>query len=258
MQQAAKFRMRGLFTTHNLVVVTSIVILLVVWEIVARMMASEQILPGPLQTIETLVKLVAEPSFMPALGHTLLRGLYGFILALFAGLLIGMLSGLHPLLEAGFRPILVTIRSVPVISLILLALIWLEVESVPVFIGFLTMFPIIARNTSDGIKQTNHSLIEMARIYRIPTKRIILEIHFPSLIPFMMNGFSSAIGFGWRAVIIGEVLSQPKYGIGSMMQDAQSFLLVPELIAWTLVAVAIGFVFESMLVSTEKKLLRWS
>ena len=188
------------------------------------------------------MSLLDDQTFYKSLGLTILRGLLGFVIALALGLTIGGISGLNPKIEAFFSPLLVTIRSTPVISIILLAIIWLRVENVPVFIGILTMFPILSTNLTAGIK-------EVSRVFR--------DIYIPSIAPFTFSALLTAVGFGWRAVIIGEVLSQPRYGIGSMMQDAQSYLLVAELISWTLVAVFIGYIFEKAIGFFSRKTKRW-
>lgn len=232
-------------------------ILVLIWELSSRAVGSRNILPGPWFTIKTLLLLLSETVFYKSLAITLLRGLAGFILALIASLLIGIPSGLNRKVESFFSPFLVTVRSTPVISIILLAIIWLRVENVPVFIGFLTMFPILTTSLAAGIKEVDKGLLEMAKIYRVKTWRIYTEIRFPTLFPYFFSALLTAIGFGWRAVIIGEVLSQPKFGIGSMMQDAQSYLLVAELISWTMVAILIGFIFEKSIAEIEKRVIVW-
>ncbi len=65
------------------------------------------------------------------------------------------------------------------------------------------------------------------------------------------------MGIGWRAIIIGEVLSQPKYGIGTKMQNAQTFLNVDAVIAWTIIAILISYGFEKLIRWSEHKLVVW-
>ena len=245
------------FSKNNWFSIAGVVLMVLAWELLARKLGSENILPGPLFTLDTLSSLAGEPSFYKSIGVTLLRGLFGFVLALLVALIIGIPSGLNKKIEFFFSPVLVTIRSTPVISIILLAIIWLRVEKVPVFIGFITMFPILATNLSAGIKEVDRGLLEMAKIYRVKTWRIYRDIYLPSIGPFLVSGLLTSIGFGWRAVIIGEVLSQPRYGIGSMMQDAQSYLLVAELISWTLIAVIVGFIFEKSIEAIGARTTKW-
>jgi NitT/TauT family transport system permease protein len=144
-----------------------------------------------------------------------------------------------------------------VISLILLALIWFKVDYVAIFIAFLTMFPFICTNVIDGIKNADRDLIEMAQVYKIKHTKIIKEVYLPAITPFIFSGASSAMGFGWRAIIIGEVLSQPQFGIGTLMQSAQTYLLVKEVIAWTIIAIVISSVFELIIRKIEKAIIIW-
>ncbi len=245
------------FSKNSWFGLAGVLLLILIWEISARAVGSRNILPCPGFTFKTLLGLISEALFYKSLFITLLRGLLGFVLAFIFSLIIGIPSGLNKKVESFFSPFLVTIRSTPVISIILLAIIWLRVENVPVFIGFLTMFPILTTSLSAGIKEVDRGLLEMSKIYRVKTWRLFSDIYIPSLFPFLFSGLLTAVGFGWRAVIIGEVLSQPKYGIGSMMQDAQSYLLVAELISWTLVAVLIGYIFEKSISLIEKRIIVW-
>lgn len=249
--------MKSLFTRDRIISLLVAALLLIIWEILSVSFGSDQILPGPDDAVVSLIRMAGTPEFYAALGLTLLRGMIGFALALITALAIGIPAGLNSGFDAAFRPILVTIRSTPVIAIILLALIWFRVDQVPVFIGFLTMLPILTNNISQGIRNTEPALIQMAQLYSVRKRRILREIYFPSILPWLFSGISTAVGFGWRSVIIGEVLSQPRYGIGSMMQDAQSFLLVSEVIAWTLVAVIVGALFEWLIHRFEQSTLRW-
>ena len=108
----------------------------------------------------------------------------------------------------------------------------------------------------DGIKETPQELLEMADIYKVSLKNKIKNIYLPSVTAMLFSGLSNAAGFGWRAIIIGEVLSQPLFGIGSEMHQAQIYLLVPTLIAWTLVAVMISYLFEFFIRFIQKSLLK--
>lgn len=239
------------------IVLISILVMLALWEAVSLGVASEQILPGPWATVTAILRLFGEKTFLLSVGHTVLRGLIGFLLAMFFGLGLGVMAGLKEGLEAFLRPWVVVMRSIPVVAFILLALIWFRSGSVPVFIGFLTMFPLVYTNVLEGIRQVDRKLVDMARFYRIGQRRIIDEVYIPAITPFVFSGISSAFGIGWRAIVIGEVLSQPEFGIGSKMHAAQTFLNVDVLVAWTLIAVLISFLFEKLIRLVERLIIKW-
>jgi len=237
--------------------IASVIFMLAIWKILALHFDSDFIMPHPENTLTTTIGLFSQSTFLLVVGATVLRGLIGFAFSLFLGVGLGILAGVSPNFNAFLKPILVTIRSTPVIAIILLALIWLTPNSVPVFIAFLTMFPFICTNVIDGIKSVDSHLVEMAEIYKIPKTRIVKEVHIPAIMPFIISGASSAMGIGWRAIIIGEVLSQPQFGIGTVMQSAQTFLMVDTVIAWTIVAVLTSYIFEKAIRWSERKIVVW-
>lgn len=248
--------MKSLFTRYRWIGAASVVTLLLVWKVGAVVTASSLLVPHPEDTLRTVIAVMMSPDFLKIAGTTILRGLWGFALSAILGIGVGIAAGISHGFNAFINPLLVTVRSTPVISLILLALIWLNPGTVPVFIAFLTMFPFICTNVTDGIRSVDPGLVEMARFYRVGRWRLIGGVYVPAIMPFIISGASSALGFGWRAIIIGEVLSQPRYGIGTTMQSAQTFLNVEAVIAWTLIAVVISYVFEQLIRWWERRLVR--
>jgi len=245
------------FTGKKYISLASVICMLIIWKIISLHFDSDFILPSPEKTLITTLTLFGDGNFLEIVGTTVARGLIGFIISVILGIATGILTGLNPYADAFLRPLLVTIRSIPVISIILLALIWFNPGSVPVFIGMLTMFPFITTNVSDGIKSIDRELVVMASFYKVSRERIVRELYIPAIMPFIVSGASSALGIGWRAIIIGEVLSQPVYGIGTMMQNAQTFLNIDAVIAWTIVAVLISYAFEKIIRWLEHKLVIW-
>lgn len=245
------------FTKRQYISMASVAFMLMLWKILSLYFKSDFILPSPEKTLLTSLELFADVGFLATVGVTMARGIIGFILSFVLGLSFGILAGISPNFNAFLKPILVTIRSTPVVAVILLALIWLNTSAVPVFIALLTMFPFICTNVIDGIRSIDSNLTEMATFYKVKSVRIIKEVYIPAIMPFIISGASSAMGIGWRAIIIGEVLSQPQYGIGTAMQAAQTFLKVDTVIAWTIIAVLISSVFEKLIRWSEKRIVVW-
>ena len=239
------------------IIILSIAVMLLLWTVASLCIGSNHILPDPWTTLKSTLSLFVEKGFWEAVGSTLLRGLIGFVIAIILGIGLGIWGGLNGKVDTFMKPWIVVMRSVPVIAFSLLALIWFSNDSAPAFIGILTMFPMIYTNIVSGIHNVDPKLIEMAQFYQVSRQRIIKEVYIPAISPFVISGISTAVGIGWRAIIVGEVLSQPHYGLGTQMQSAQAFLQVDHVIAWTIIAVLIGSLFEKLIRFGEHKLLKW-
>ena len=222
-------RLRKTITT-----IVATAILLAGWQLFAVIANQPELIPSLPRLVRTLCEWLVSGSFYQSVGATIFRGILGMSISFVCAIgMAGLFARFEWVYEL-FRPLLAIMRSIPVISFILLALIFLNPESIPLMIAFLTMFPLLTENLTRGILDLRPGLSIMARQFHIKRSNVLFQIIYPQLKPFLYSGLASAAGFGWRAIIMGEVLSQCAFGIGSEMKRAQNFIAVPELLAWTI------------------------
>lgn len=242
----------------GLILFIPVCFLLLLWQLAASYINQPALMPSVPDLLKTLFQLFSTETFYLNIFATIFRGISGILISLVFALLSAFLFARYKLLYELFSPVLTVMRSVPVISFILLALIFLNPESIPLMIAFLTMYPLLTENLTKGIINLRTGLSLMADQFKINRRNKLIQVIYPQLNPFLFSGLASAVGFGWRAIIMGEVLSQCTFGIGGEMKRAQNFIAVPELVAWTIIAVLISFLFDkgiSNLASLKWKIL---
>ena len=225
----------------------SILLIPVTWQLLSWQMAQPQLIPSFPDLIRALLRLVYTPGFLVSMGTTCLRACVGLLLSLAAASITAFLLNRSEGIRLLFMPWLSLLRSVPVISFILLALIFLNPEMIPLLIAFLTMYPLLTENLLKGLMNRRDSWKMLARQFHLNAWNRLFQINYPQLKPYLFSGLASAVGFGWRAIIMGEVLSQCVDGIGKRMKEAQVFIDVPELIAWTLVAIVLSWLTDKLI-----------
>jgi len=236
------------------VTLAAVVVMFLIWQLGSLAFGSPIILPSPAETAAGLVKLLVSIGFWQAVGATLFRGLAGFLLSCLCGTLIGGLAGYSRTARSFVSPFLTVIRSTPVMSVILLALIWFHTDEVPVFVGFLMGFPIICGNIVEGVQAVDRTLLEMARAYRVPPLRVVTGIHLPSVFPYFIAGVSTALGITWKVVVAAEVLSQPVHAIGTGLALAKYRLDTAEVFAWTVVAILLSGASDALLLLVDRRI----
>ena len=242
---------------NKIPVIISIVIIIFTWKIVFEILDAEIILPSPESTLGSVFTLITSKTFFITVLATVARALLGFLLSCILGLAVGILTGINNFIERAIDPILIAIRSTPVISVIILALIWLKTDMVPVFVSFLIAFPIICANVCEGIKSVDKKRLEMAQIYRVKKWRILAEIYLPSIFSYFVAGISTAMGIGWKAVITAEALSQPIFAIGTSLYTSKIYIETDYVFAWIVIIICLSFVFERAIRLFEKKVVKW-
>lgn len=218
-----------------------------IWEILSLIINQEIYLPSPYATISSLLGLLRQKDTYITILYSTYRTLAGFFLSCILGIFLGIICGIHKFFHNLFNPLIVVMRTIPVMSIIIIAIMWFKDTNVPIFVAFLMCFPIIWTNTVSGIQSTDIKLLQMCQVYKIKRIQIIRSVYFNSALPYIKAGMVSALGIGWKVTSAAEVLSLPKYSIGRFLYDSKVYLEIPSLFAWTLIIIVLSFFFEYFL-----------
>ena len=223
--------------TTKLVLLIAILVFLFGWHIVALLVHAQVILPGPAKTLMALWEILGSSPFALNIWATVLRALVSFVIILVTGTLLGIAAGYSRHVHQFLKPLLAVCKATPVMAVILLAFIWFTSATVPLFSAFLMGFPIMFIQVVNGVRSISSKLEEMTKIYGLTKKDRLLHLTIPSLAPHIITGAKSSLSMVWKVVIAAEVLTVPRYGVGSRMQLSQVNLETDRVLAWTLIAV---------------------
>lgn len=219
---------------------------LAVWQIAAVLIGQELFLVSPASVFLTLITLIGETSFWSTIAYSFLRIVSGFLLAIFVGVTLAVFSAANRVVHALFAPFFTVIKSIPVASFIILVLIWAGSGSLSVVISFLMVLPVIYMNVLEGILQTDKKLLEMAKVFHISFSKKLSAIYIPDVMPYFISGCKIGLGLCWKSGIAAEVIGLPTGSIGEQLYQAKIFLSTGDLFSWTIVIVAISYLFEKV------------
>lgn len=217
---------------------------LALWWIISLIINKELLVPSPAQTMAVLGALLAQPSFWLAAALSMLRILLGFALAALIGTVGGILSDRCPPFDWLFSPLLHLIRSVPVASFIILALVWIHTPWLPVFISFLMVLPLFWGNIRTGMAHTDIKQLEMGKVLGLPRRKIWLAIRLPALKPYFRSACVTGLGFAWKSGVAAEVICRPDRSLGDLLQSAKLQLETPAVFALTIVIAILSLLLE--------------
>lgn len=219
---------------------------LLVWQAASMALNQHLLLASPLQVCARLVTLFREPGTWRVLLFSAVRITLGFLLGFIAGTALAMLAGKMQWVEILLWPFVVSIKSIPVASFIIISLIFFTSRQLSVFISFLMVFPVIYSNALQGIKATDGKMLEMAKVFRLSWGKRLKFIHLPALKPFLFSACSVALGLSWKSGIAAEVIGIPDGSIGEMLYQAKIYFDTADLFAWTVIIVLVSQTFEKL------------
>ncbi len=213
---------------------------LLVWEGMSRILDQELFLVSPVKALLRLRELSFTPSFWDAVFCSTLRIMGGYCGAVFLGVLFAAFASRYLRFRELCMPLMLAIRSVPVASFIILALVIFSSRRLSTLISFLMTLPVIYGNVLEGIRGRSKEMDEMAFVFRIPLIRRVRFILLPQVEPFLYSACEVAAGLAWKAGIAAEVIGMPARSIGSSLQQAKVYLDTKDLLAWTAAVVVLS------------------
>lgn len=204
------------------------------------------LLPTPSAVLACLGRLALTPAFWRTVGWSSLRILGGFLLSCLAAVLCAALSARFQRFRELMAPAVAAVKAVPVVSFIILALVWLDERHLSLLIAGLMVFPPVYLNTLAGIAGADRKLLEMAEVFRIPFRRRLWGIWLPAVLPHFRSACSLSLGLCWKAGLAAEVIGLPAGSLGERLYQAKIYFEMPELFAWTMTVVAAAALFERM------------
>ena len=241
---------------NTLAKILASVLALLVWQLASVWVGNRLLLVGPFQVLLRLLELVQSREFWMACGFTFTRITLGFLLAFCLALLLAVLASRFALLEILIQPYMAAVKTVPVASFIVIALLWLSGRRLSVFISFLMVLPVLYANFLAGIRSADRKLLEMARVFRMSFWNRLRGIYLPAFEPHCLSGCRSALGLCWKAGVAAEVIGVCGGSVGGMLYDAKVYLEIGDLFAWTLVIVLLSVGFEWAFTRLLKRLLK--
>jgi ABC-type nitrate/sulfonate/bicarbonate transport system permease component len=180
------------------------------------------LLPPPEVVLKTFAEMAWSGYLWDQVSVSLVRVLIGFSLSVLISVPLGIAMGISPSVNNFAEPFVRIFSPIPGVAWIPLAILWYGLgDSAAIFIITVSsIFPILL-NTIQGVRAVDPNLIDAARTMGATRWQIIRRVTFPSLIPYLITGFRTGLGYSWRVVITAEMVGVPK-GIGYMLAVGRS------------------------------------
>ena len=239
-----------------LTIAASVTVWLILWQILAICIDSKIILVTPIEVAGRLWELIREEKFWKSILFSMARILIGCALGLTAGTVLAVASGRVKFIRILFAPLISVMKSIPVASFTILALIWIGSKNLSVLVSFLICVPIVCANMLEGIDNLDPNLEEMSKVFKIPFGRRFAGVYLSQLLPYFRSASRLAIGLCWKSGVAAEVIGIPSGSIGERLYMSKVYLETADLFAWTTVIILLSWLCERVFISLVNLLQR--
>jgi len=185
------------------------------------------------------------------------RWAVGFSIGITIAVLLAVVTGLSRIGEAAVDPILQALRSIPLLGLIPLFIVWFGIGELPkvLFVLLSALFPMYL-NTFAGIRGVDSKLGELGHVLGLRRAEMIRDIVLPGALPQALTGLQLSVISSLLALVVGEQINATS-GLGFMITQAQQFLNNSVIMVALIVYAILGLLLNGAVRLLERKALAW-
>jgi sulfonate transport system permease protein len=233
-------------------------LVLLAWQTASsRGWVSPRVLAAPTTVVVTAWQLLSTGELQNHLLVSLDRVARGLGIGVTTGLLLAIPAGLFRWCEDLLDPPLQMLRTLPVLALVPLFILWFGIGETPkvALVALGTLFPVYL-NTYAGIRSIDNKLIEAASTMGLGRLGLICHVILPGALPQALVGLRYSLGVAWLILVVSEQINATA-GIGYMMTNAREFLRTDIIVVGLVVYSLLGLVTDALVRAIERRVLSW-
>ncbi|MBY6047229.1 ABC transporter permease [Vannielia litorea] len=232
--------------------------LISLWIVAAALSADPTVLPQPWALIGPFWDELRSGELLYHLGHTLLRVIWAFLLAMTLGCLLGLVMGRSERVNQWLDPWLVVFLNLPALVLIVLCYLWIGLtEAAAIAAVTLNKVPNVTTVIREGARALSPDLDALAGVYRMPLMDRMRHVVLPQLAPFMAAAARSGIAVIWKIVLVVEFLGRSS-GVGFQIHLYFQLFDVGMVLVYAFSFIAVMLAVEWLILQPwERRVRRW-
>ena len=243
---------------YFLLPLTAMAMALGVWQ-AAVQFSGTTIFPAPASVAAGTLELFHKGFLLRYVRDSLSRVAWGYLLAVGAGIPIGMLLGWYPMAATAVNPVIQMLRPISPLAWMPLAIVWFGVSNVaPIFLIFLgSFFPIVV-TTMNGVRNIPSMFLQAGKNFGLKPWALFSRVIFPAILPNVLGGLRIALGIAWLVLVAAEMIAVDS-GLGYLIIDSRNAGKRYDLVVAGMLLIGfIGLGLDMLVRTTEKlKSVRW-
>ncbi len=244
---------------RRLLQILSPILFLVVWQALDMFhVLNNQFIPAPSTVIAAFISDMQSGQLWADLSISLYRITLGFAIGVIPGIIVGLSSGLFPLVRMVVDPIVSATYSIPKLALVPLFMLIFgltETEKI-LLIAAGCIFPVVI-NVTSGVVNLDKRYMEVAKNFGASRLSFYRTVAIPGCLPALFSGLKLALAEALLLIVAAEMVGAQS-GIGYRIWMSYDVMNMPIMFVSFAVMSILGYVFSAILDEIEVRFVPWN
>jgi len=256
--QPGRRRQNRLLSPERAAAVLSPILFVLLWQLlVGGKILDHRFFPPPWLVVKALLTLARNGRLWSDLSITLYRVGLGFVIGALAGMALGLVMGVLPLLRAFLDPVISGLYVIPKIAILPLVMLVVGIgEASKVVIVAIAVFFIVVINTAAAVLEIEPMYIDAGRNFGARRLQMFRHVVLPGALPAIFTGLRLAAGTSLIMIIAAEFVTA-KRGVGYLIWQSWNTLVVENMFAGLVVVALLGVAFTVAITLAARLAMPW-
>lgn len=237
---------------NTLVFCLGIILIGVLIQILGKIKGNPLVFPGVLEILRSFSRLLSDSRTYHLILTTLMHLFVSLAVSSMIGVSLGVAEGLCPFLKKILSPLMIMLRSIPMIVIVVIIMVLSDYSFVPYISACMILVPLISEAACEGCIRIDRELVDVYRLNSSFTPRILFWVYLPLMSGYLRQAYVNAVGMGIKIIITTEYLVQTKNSLGKAVFSSSYFNNYDEIYAYALIMIILVLLLTEMPVLITK------
>ena len=195
------------------------------------------VFPGVGEIGKAFLRILGEGKTYVLIWTTMQHLILSMAVSTVIGIALGMLQGMIPFVRNLMKPLMIFLRSMPMVILIVIIMVVTDYARVPVLASSIILVPMIAEAACEGCLRIEKELIDVYRMNANFNGRVLFQVYLPLMGGYLKQAYVNAVGMGVKLAVSTEYLVQTKNSLGKAVYSSAYFNEYQDIYAYALVMI---------------------
>ena len=219
-----------------------IVLIGVVVQAAGALKGDALVFPGVDEIMRAFFRLITAEKTYALIWTTMKHLIASMAVSAVIGVTLGMGMGMLPFLRKLLQPMMILLRSLPMVILIVIIMVVADYAHVPVLASSIVLVPMIAEAACEGCVRIDKELIDVYRMNANFNVRVLFQVYLPLMAGYLRQAWVNAAGMGVKLAVSTEYLVQTTNSLGKAVHTSGYFNEYQDIYAYALVMILLVLV----------------
>lgn len=204
------------------------------------------VFPGVGVILRAFFRLVRTPHTYLLILTSLSHVCIAMVISTVIGVTIGMVEGFFKSVHQLLKPLMILLRSIPMVVLVVIIMVLTKYSRVPYIAATLILVPLISEAAYEGCIHIDPELTDVYRVNSNFSLRILCTVYIPLMAGYLKQAYINAVGMGMKMIISAEYLVQTRNSLGKAIHTSGYFNEYEDIYAYALIMILLVLVLSEL------------